>query len=138
MNASATRLDASASLRYHPTTMTPEEPPAGEARQSARSRVERMVSRYVASGPYCLNPDPVTAEHVLAGLARNLLQHGRAYCPCREVLGDAERDRANLCPCPQHHADIARDGFCECGIFVSAGYAAAHSGSPAPTGAKER
>ena len=92
--------------------------------RAARQRVERMVERYVSRGRYRLNPDAATVEHVLAGLTRNLLRHGRWYCPCREVAGDAERDRANICPCPQHHDDIARDGVCECGIFVSAAYAA--------------
>jgi len=107
--------------------MTVEE--RGEEKQieAARERVERMVSRYVARGRYALNPDPVTVEHVLTGLARNLATHGRGYCPCREVKGDRKLDRANICPCPQHHADIARDGFCECGIFVSEQYASAHS-----------
>jgi len=89
-----------------------------------------MVRRYVARGPYRLNPDSVTVEHVLSGLTRNLVQHGRAYCPCREVTGDPQRDRSNICPCPQHRADIARDGFCECGIFVNQDYAVAHSSAP--------
>lgn len=87
----------------------------------ARARVERMVARYLARGKYLLNPDPVTVEHVKAGLARNLLRHGRCYCPCREVTGDVGRDRKNICPCPQHDADIARDGACECGLFVAWG-----------------
>ena len=95
--------------------------------KAARARVERMVRRYVADGRYQFNPDPVTVEHVIAGLTRNLIEHGRMYCPCREVAGDPDRDRANLCACPQHPADIARDGFCECGIFVSEEYANAHS-----------
>ena len=94
--------------------------------KQARERAERLASRYVERGPYRLNPDPVTVEHVLVGLARNLARHGRPYCPCREVKGDLAEDRTNICPCPQHHADIARDGVCECGIFVSAEYAAAH------------
>jgi ferredoxin-thioredoxin reductase catalytic subunit len=102
----------------------PEEEPRDETR--ARERVERMVRRYLERGPYCLNPDSATVEHVVVGLVRNLVTAGRAYCPCREVTGDAVKDRANICPCPQHRADIARDGFCECGIFVSAEYAAAH------------
>ena len=97
---------------------------------AARERVDRMVHRYLARAPYCLNPDAVTTEHVLTGLARNLVQHGRWYCPCREVTGDSQRDRPNICPCPQHRTDIARDGFCECGIFVSQEYAAAHSSHP--------
>ena len=85
------------------------------------------MQRYLARGRYCLNPDLVTVEHVLAGLTRNLLEHGRWYCPCREVTGDAERDLANLCPCPQHPADIAREGACECGLLVSHEYVALHS-----------
>jgi ferredoxin-thioredoxin reductase catalytic subunit len=105
-----------------PAEQTDEE---GQSR-NARERVEVMIRRYVERGRYLLNPDPVTVEHVMAGLARNLMTHGRWYCPCREVLGEPEKDRKNICPCPQHHADIARDGACECGIFVSEEYAKAH------------
>ncbi len=114
--------------------MAPDQPAAD--RSQARARVEEMVRRYVARGPYCLNPDPVTVEHVLVGLTRNLLQHGRAYCPCREVSGEPARDRLNLCPCPQHRADIARDGVCECGIFASPEFAAANPVQPPPHPAK--
>jgi ferredoxin-thioredoxin reductase catalytic chain len=97
-----------------------------DTQEHARMRVEQMVRRYTEHSPYVLNPDPVTVKHVLFGLARNVLQFGRWYCPCRQVTGDVEMDRANICPCPQHHEDIARDGVCECGIFVSRDYAAAH------------
>jgi ferredoxin-thioredoxin reductase catalytic chain len=105
--------------------------------EEARARVERMVGRYVAGGSYVLNPDPVTVEHVLTGLARNLAAHGLGYCPCREVTGDRKADRGNICPCPQHHRDIARDGFCECGIFVSEEYAEAHPTAPTSRNQKE-
>jgi ferredoxin-thioredoxin reductase catalytic chain len=117
--------------------MPNKEQSAEQTAEAARERVERMAHRYVARGPYCLNPDPTTVEYVLSGLARNLLQHGRAYCPCREVTGDPERDRPNICPCPQHRADIARDGFCECGIFVSREYAAAHASDSSAQTTKE-
>ena len=100
--------------------------------QEARAQAERLVQRYLARGRYRLNPDRTTTEYVLRGLTRNLLRHGRGYCPCREVIGDPERDRRNLCPCPQHPADIARDGFCECGLFVSETYAAAQSTDEVP------
>ena len=99
--------------------------PAPPDEDGALQRAKRLACRYVERGPYRLNPDPVTVEHVLVGLARNLVRYGRMYCPCREVTGDPAKDRTNICPCPQHHADIARDGVCECGIFVSAEYAAA-------------
>jgi len=99
--------------------MPSEEREEDQQMTEARARVERMIARYLARARYVLNPDPVTVEHVTVGLARNLLRHGRWYCPCREVTGDSERDRKNICPCPQHHDDIARDGVCECGIFVT-------------------
>ncbi len=81
--------------------------------------VKRMVLRYVEKGPYRLHPDDVLVRNVLEGLARNRARYGRAYCPCRPVTGDREIDKANICPCRNHRADIARDGTCECGIFVS-------------------
>ena len=93
---------------------------------AARARVERMIERYLARSPYAFNPDPVTVEHVTAGLTRNLVLHGRWHCPCRQVTADPEQNRQNICPCPQHHDDIARDGVCECGLFVSRGFADAH------------
>lgn len=130
-------LDVGTGRQYHPPEMAPHEQADDEQAGQARERVERMVRRYVSRGRYQMNPDPVTVEHVLAGLTRNLLRHGRPYCPCREVTGDSERDRANICPCPQHPADIARNGACECGIFVSAAYAAAHCGEPTPETAEE-
>ncbi len=108
-----------------------------ERLEKARARVECMVRRYIERGRYVLNPDPVTVEHVMVGLARNLMTHGRWYCPCREVLGDPEQDRRNICPCPQRHEDIARVGTCECGIFASKEYALTHPSVPQHTSEKE-
>ena len=79
----------------------------------------RMTSRYAERGPYRLNPDDVTVRNVVEGLAKNRARYGRAYCPCRPVEGDPEEDITNICPCRSHHVDIARDGVCECGIFVN-------------------
>jgi len=81
--------------------------------------VKRMVLRYVRKGPYLLHPDAVLVRNVLEGLARNRGRYGRAYCPCRPLTGAREIDKANICPCRSHRADIERDGACECGIFVS-------------------
>ncbi len=81
--------------------------------------VRRMVLAYVKKGPYFLHPDEVLVKNVLEGLAKNRARYGRAYCPCRPVTGAREIDKANICPCRTHRADIERDGACECGIFVS-------------------
>jgi len=90
--------------------------------ESVRNSVVRMVTRYVDRGPYLLNPDRVVAENIINGLVRNKKRYGHAYCPCREVAGITEKDRDNICPCRSHKEEIARQGTCECGLFVSEAY----------------
>jgi ferredoxin-thioredoxin reductase catalytic subunit len=74
-----------------------------------RTAVERRIERYLRRSPYRLFPDDVIV---------------RQYCPCRKVTGDRDADRPNICPCRSHHEDIARDGHCECRLFVSQEFAA--------------
>ena len=93
-----------------------------QALAEALTRVTRLVERYAARSPYALFPDDVVVRNVLAKMARNLLAHGRPYCPCRPVPEDPEERKRDICPCAMHHADIARDGFCECRLFVSREY----------------
>ena len=78
-----------------------------------------MTERYAEKSRYALNPDEVTVRHVQEGLAKNKAKYGRGYCPCRPVEGDPKIDVVNICPCRSHEADIAENGTCECGIFVS-------------------
>lgn len=89
---------------------------------TALKKVEALVSRYAEVSDYPLDPDEVVVKNILQGLARNWVRYGRPYCPCREVSGIAEKDRRNRCPCATHREDIARDGVCECGLFVSSAY----------------
>ena len=86
---------------------------------AAVERVKRSVEAYARKSGLAIQPDDALRRHVLEGLARNLLAHGRAYCPCRDVTGDADRDRANICPCRTHLEEIEQLGECECGIFVA-------------------
>ena len=90
--------------------------------QTALKKVEASIYRYAEVSDYHLNPDEVVVGNVLQGLARNLVRYGKPYCPCREVSGIAEKDRRNRCPCASHREDIARDGVCECGLFVNSAY----------------
>lgn len=90
-----------------------------DALAAAFAKVARRARRYAERGPYRLFPDDVVVRNVLENMTRNLLEHGKAYCPCREVTGEPGIDRANVCPCRSHHEDIARDGYCECRLFVS-------------------
>ena len=86
---------------------------------AALERVTRAAKAYALKSGLGIQPDPALRRHVLEGLARNLLAHGRPYCPCREVTGEPARDRANICPCRTHMEEIERLGECECGIFVA-------------------
>ena len=90
-------------------------------------KAQALAQRYVKVSPYQLNPDEVVVRNVVQGLARNWLEHGRLYCPCREVSGRPKDDRKNICPCTTHQQDIARDGACECGLYVSSAFAEAHA-----------
>ncbi len=90
--------------------------------EEALADVTARVHRYAEHGPYRLFPDDVVISNLLAKMARNLVEHGAAYCPCRPVTGDPARDRLNLCPCRVHHKEIARDGHCECRLYVSEDY----------------
>ena len=88
--------------------------------RDALERVTRAAERCARGGRVALQPDDALRRHVLRGLARNLIEHGRPYCPCREVTGDRDADRVNICPCRTHREEVARFGECECGLFVAA------------------
>jgi ferredoxin-thioredoxin reductase catalytic subunit len=49
--------------------------------QEAFERAKRMSERYVERGPYRFFPLNDVVEEVQKGLAKNLLNHGRFYCP---------------------------------------------------------
>jgi len=85
----------------------------------AVARVTVAAERFAQTTGLCLQPDPTLRRHVIAGLAENLLKHGRMYCPCREVTGDSQTDRINICPCRAHRDEIERLGECECGLYTA-------------------
>jgi len=90
--------------------------------ETIQASVERMVSKYAERSPFLLNPDEVVVKNLIAGLVKNKTKYGYAYCPCKEVKGIPEEDRENICPCRTHKEEIARQGTCECGLFVSESY----------------
>ncbi len=85
----------------------------------ALERVTRAAEAYARKGKAALQPDLPLRNYVLRGLARNLVEHGRAYCPCRDVTGDRDKDKVNICPCRTHLEEIEQLGACECGLFVA-------------------
>jgi len=49
--------------------------------EEALARAKRMSERYVEKGPYEFFPMPEIVEEVQKGLAKNLVNHGRLFCP---------------------------------------------------------
>jgi len=84
----------------------------------AMAKAERLVRTYAARGAYGLVADEVVLANLIRGLAANWVQYGLPYCPCKSVSGDLASDRRLVCPCEDHHTEIARDGACCCGLYV--------------------
>lgn len=49
--------------------------------EEAFERAKRMSERYVERGSYQFFPLGEIVEEVQKGLAKNLVEHGRLYCP---------------------------------------------------------
>ncbi len=74
---------------------------------------------------YTLYPEPEVVENVIQGLAKNLDEHGKMYCPCAPVEDSKTKGAEMVCPCTPHHEDIARQGYCDCALFASYEFVAA-------------
>lgn len=85
-------------------------------------RLHRMVRRWPEVSGYHLNPDQEIVAGIVRALTRSALAYGVPYCPCRDLTGDQESDRANICPCQHHHREIREDGYCKCVLFVGDNY----------------
>jgi len=90
-----------------------------DKREVALRRVRKFVATYVEKGKYELYPEPAVVENVVQGLTDNLVMHGRMYCPCAPVEDSKTKGSDMVCPCKPHHADIARQGYCDCALFAS-------------------
>lgn len=100
-------------------------PEVDEKREAAVRRVRKFVATYVEKGKYELYPEPEVVENVVQGLADNLVAHGRMYCPCANVEDSKAKGSDMVCPCKPHHADIARQGYCDCALFAGPQFVAA-------------
>jgi len=92
---------------------------------AAIDRVRKFVETYVKKGKYTLYPDADIVENVIVGLAKNLEEHGKMYCPCAPVEDSKQKGAEMVCPCTPHHADIDRQGYCDCALFASNDFVAA-------------
>ena len=91
----------------------------------SEAKVRKFVETYVRKGRYALYPEPEVVENVIVGLAKNLDEHGKMYCPCADVEDSKAKGNEMVCPCTPHHADIERQGYCDCALFASHDFVAA-------------
>lgn len=89
----------------------------GNKEEQIKEISERYYNYAIAQG-FSLNPDKKTTDRVINGLLENEKKHGKKYCPCRRVTGNAEQDAKIICPCVYHKDEIAKDGHCLCNLFV--------------------
>ena len=90
-----------------------------DEREVALRKVRKLVATYTTKGKYRLYPQAEVVENVIQGLAENLAAHGRMYCPCADVEDSKTKGSDMVCPCKPHHADIARQGYCDCALYAS-------------------
>ena len=81
-------------------------------------KAERLVRKYAGYAPYRLTDNPARLRALIRGLAQNWVRHGLPLCPCKQVTGDRVVDRRIVCPCKDHHQEIAEKGQCCCGLFL--------------------
>ncbi len=91
-------------------------------REQEEIKIRNMLNNYTANSHYRLNPDDKMVERVVKGLVMRKMKFGYAYCPCRLVTGDKERDKKIICPCFYHVEEIERDGECHCNLFIGDNY----------------
>jgi len=83
--------------------------------------VEKIIEnykKYAEKNGFKLNPNKQVVESLIKGLLTREKKYGARYCPCRRVTGNKEKDKLNICPCPEHKKEIKETGKCYCGLFI--------------------
>jgi len=93
-------------------------------KEQEEAKIRKMFADYTAHSGYKLNPDTKVVDRVVKGLVMRKIKFGYAYCPCRLVMNDLEKDKKIICPCVYHKEEIEREGECHCNLFVRADHQA--------------
>ena len=96
--------------------------------------LRRRLAGYVSGKPFHLNPAVEVVAGLIKAMIRRRVKMGEYYCPCRVVTGDREQDRAIICPCDYHLAELEDQGYCHCRLFVAGDADAQGGGEPVPDG----
>jgi len=91
------------------------------ASENPTTNIDEIIERYdnyAKSNGFRLNPNRKVVEGIVNGLLANEKKHGKRYCPCRRVTGNAEEDSKIICPCIFHKDELEKDGHCFCNLYV--------------------
>lgn len=89
-----------------------------DALEREKSTLRAKLERHLEGKPFRFNPDAGVVDRLLAAMAMRQRKTGSPYCPCRVATGDPEKDKDIACPCVYHEAEVERQGFCHCRLFV--------------------
>jgi ferredoxin-thioredoxin reductase catalytic chain len=87
-----------------------------EKLRSAEIFVRAVSLGYTVKEGCTLNPDLKALGKIYAALARNTVNYGKPYCPCR-VMIPGKPNKDNICPCKKAKDEILERGKCLCRLF---------------------
>jgi len=87
--------------------------------EQLKMQIRQRLDKYVSLKNVAYNPDIDIVEQLITGLAQRQQKFNRAYCPCRRPTGNPREDAKIICPCFYSKEELARDGACLCGLFVT-------------------
>jgi ferredoxin-thioredoxin reductase catalytic chain len=87
-----------------------------EKERAAKTLVDSLVFGVTIAENCTVNQEKKIVASVMNGLVKNVLKHGKPYCPCRIIPLD-KKDVSGVCPCNWCHDDIISKGHCHCNLF---------------------
>lgn len=82
-----------------------------------KERLKKAREIFAEKSGLKLNPDDKITDMVIEGQIKNLEEKGFAYCPCKLLTKDPEKNKKLICPCFDHKEEIEKDGHCHCLLF---------------------
>ncbi|MHC4870818.1 MAG: ferredoxin-thioredoxin reductase catalytic domain-containing protein [Planctomycetota bacterium] len=82
-------------------------------------KIKEELDKYLSENDKIkYNTDEKTVNAVINGLAKRQNKYGEAYCPCRLMTGDKNKDKDIICPCKFHMQEVTDQEMCHCKLFM--------------------
>ena len=82
------------------------------------AEIRGRLEKFLEGKNFRFNPDESLVEDLIEALAAKKAKFGEAYCPCRRLSGDRDKDKDIICPCVHQEQEIVTDGHWHCRLFV--------------------